>query len=404
MTRRWIFSLCVTACGPAGDAELPGPTGPHAIARLTVRWVDDARPEPITDDPNDRREVTVHLWYPAAATEQPPAAYVPDLAVLRSVLDARTIEAYEHTHLHAVDAVAPADAPVSFPLVVLSHGDDMLSAQYGFLAEELVSHGYAVAAIDHPYDARAVALSDGRVVAFADDLWPELPPPDPSGKPDPDSEHARWYRARVDARAADVRFLLDRLAALDLAEAGGSIAARLDLDRVGYVGHSVGGVAAGELCRTDARLRACVNLDGDSGLGPFYLDPGDDDGIAFAQPYMMLTKPFAVPDAQLAAWGLTRETWSKNLQAERDRFFGSVAGGSYRVELDGASHSSFSDDPFVFAALAGDPTGAHLRRLQLIRRCALELFGMALRGEPAPLLAGDADEPGLAIARWPAHG
>jgi predicted dienelactone hydrolase len=46
-------------------AELPSPTGPFAIGRTTFYWVDSARAETLTADPNDKRELMVTLWYPA---------------------------------------------------------------------------------------------------------------------------------------------------------------------------------------------------------------------------------------------------------------------------------------------------------------------------------------------------
>ena len=46
-------------------AEIPPPTGPFIVGRTSFYWKDPARPETLTDDPNDRRELMVTLWYPA---------------------------------------------------------------------------------------------------------------------------------------------------------------------------------------------------------------------------------------------------------------------------------------------------------------------------------------------------
>jgi hypothetical protein len=65
-------------------------------------------------------------------------------------------------------------------------------------SEGLASHGYIVAAVDHPYDDIAVRLSDGRVVKQAKE---------PAGG----EELLRYQRERVRVRMDDVRFVLDQI-------------------------------------------------------------------------------------------------------------------------------------------------------------------------------------------------
>ena len=356
----------------------------------------------MTDAADDQRELTVHLWYPTPATAEAgadAAPYVPDLADLGRVLEGRAREAFGLVRTHARPGAAPAPEPARFPLLILSPGNDMLASQYSFLVEELVSHGYVVAALDHPYDARAVLLSDGTAVAHAASRWPAPPPPDASGRPLPDSPHARFYQERVGVRADDARLVLQRLAEGAVTAGGLDLGNRVDLARVGFLGHSVGGVAAGEVCRREPRIKACVNLDGESPGGPYYLAP---DGTTFTQPYLMLTKPIAIPDDQLARWGLDRQTWQARLSERTEQFFGSLRGGSHRVVLDGASHSSFSDDPFVFATLSGDAGAAgHLARMGLIRQLLRAFFGHHLQGEPAATLDATFHQPSVTAETWP---
>jgi hypothetical protein len=365
---------------------LPAPTGDLAIGEQHFHWIDTERDEVLTSTEGDAREVTVHLWYPASSDAGDVAPYVPELDDLKPALDGDTKRVWKHVLPHAVlDAAALEGAP--FPLVLFSPGNDMIGAQYTFLIEELVSHGYAVAAIDHPYDARAVLLANGEAVAHMEEAWPPLPPPADDGAPDPDSDYAHFYRERVEVRSADASFVLDTLAADD--------PIGLDFERIGFVGHSVGGVAAGQFCTDDERADGCVNLDGDSGSGPFYLQ----DGVAFDEPYLMLTKPFELTDDQLADWGLTRAEWEALLQAQRDEFFGAVTGGSWRVVLDGATHQSFTDEPYVFAALEGDATAAAEEKMRIVRAYVLAFFDATLRDEPTTLF--DEPEDGVSIEAWP---
>ena len=50
--------------------RFPRPSGPYAVGTVTYHWVDAARPEIFTADPNDHRELMVQVWYPAQPTNR----------------------------------------------------------------------------------------------------------------------------------------------------------------------------------------------------------------------------------------------------------------------------------------------------------------------------------------------
>jgi predicted dienelactone hydrolase len=85
---RWINQLAIGlgVLGLAASTALPimlpvfrfpHPTGPYQIGTLTYHWVDAARPEVFTADPNARRELMVQVWYPAKADPSSPRALHP---------------------------------------------------------------------------------------------------------------------------------------------------------------------------------------------------------------------------------------------------------------------------------------------------------------------------------------
>ncbi|MFQ5650872.1 MAG: hypothetical protein ACE5IY_13100, partial [bacterium] len=45
--------------------EMPDPGGPYQIGMKMFRFVDESRPETFSPHPDDFREVTVQVWYPA---------------------------------------------------------------------------------------------------------------------------------------------------------------------------------------------------------------------------------------------------------------------------------------------------------------------------------------------------
>lgn len=382
-----MFAACTAS------VELIPPTGAYDIGEVVTSWEDPTRDEALGAGP---RNVTVQVWYPAdPAADAEHAPYVPALEKLRPALDRREERLLSHVDVHAVLDAPPVSEPEAMPVVVLSHGDDRLGAEYSTLTEELVSHGYVVVVVDHPYDARAALDAAGEAVEYAEGAWPPLPPVPDDGVPSPDSPWAEFYRERADVRVADARFALDQLGTSGVGPLDPS---RFDLTRVAFVGHSVGGVAAGTFCREEPRALACVNLDGEGPAGPVFLT---ESGEAFSQPYLMMTKPFTPTDEEIAGWGMTRNEWEANRDAWLDGLFGAVGGGSWRIELDGATHESFSDEPSVLAALLGDDPTVSEAHVALIRAYVLAFVDRFLGGPPSTIL----DEPPLAgatIRVWPA--
>src|SRR6185437_2712649 len=47
---------------------LPKPSGPHRVGSVIFRWTDDTRPETLTANPSDHRQVIAQAWYPTDAT------------------------------------------------------------------------------------------------------------------------------------------------------------------------------------------------------------------------------------------------------------------------------------------------------------------------------------------------
>jgi hypothetical protein len=69
-----IPALVVVVALPAvvPTYAFPPPAGPYAIGTLTYHWVDAARPEILTADPADTRELMAQVWYPAEPTPDAP--------------------------------------------------------------------------------------------------------------------------------------------------------------------------------------------------------------------------------------------------------------------------------------------------------------------------------------------
>ena len=72
-------------------------------------------------------------------------------------------DALSTVRTNAVSDAPPAGRSRSLPFVVLSPGFIHPRSVLTALAEDLASHGYVVAGIDHTYESFATAFPDGRV-------------------------------------------------------------------------------------------------------------------------------------------------------------------------------------------------------------------------------------------------
>ena len=378
----------------SGAVEVLAPTGSYAVGRMTLRWVDEAREESITPEPADRRRLVVHVWYPATGDAAGLAEYVPDLTAVRRVIHGPEADAWSRVKPHATSDAQVAASKERFPVVLFSPGNQMLSGLYSYLLEEIASHGYVVIGIDHPFDVRAVLVERDSVVPFADRAWPRIEMPI-GPVPDPKSPYATFYRERVAVRVADARFV-----AAQLARPGalGALSGQANTARLAFLGHSIGGVAAGEACRSDSRFGACINLDGATTDGPFYLD---GEVQHFAGTFVMLTKPFRPSDERLAAWKISREEWGRRRSENDRKYFEVPAGGAYRVTIDGATHETFSDDPIVIAALRKGDATSERRLAATVRQLTLAVLEATLGdGSMERLSQIQREQPGIVIDRW----
>ena len=148
---------------------LPEPTGPYAVGRTSFRWVDEDRPEVLSERSDDNREIAVLVWFPAQSTQcSESAPYLNDPDVLTVALSEDEASFLSSVQTHSIDdAVLLAPEPTGIPVVLFSPGNGTFPALYTTHAEDLASHGYLVVVVDHPYDSIATRLSDGRIVEQA---------------------------------------------------------------------------------------------------------------------------------------------------------------------------------------------------------------------------------------------
>lgn len=314
--------------------ELPKPTGKFIIGRKFFYWTDENRLETITDEPNDKRKVFVQLWYPAKKIGKTTAEYFPNLLEARG--GDKDSEFLREIKTHAFQDAEPKKS--KFPVIIFSPGLGSNTFSYTSIIENLVSHGYIVAAISHPYDTENFKFADGEIIRNAKEKWNK-----PVSKDWTQEQRKQFFDDRRFDWAKDISFVINQLEKLDK-----PFKEIFDWKNLGHFGHSFGGQASSIACASDSRLKACANLDG-MAQGNAALP--NEKGEMMKQPFMFFTKAEEASDAELKMMDLSRETYrmreSKRLTERWKPSFkkqmAEIESGSYLLTYQGVRHSSYSD-------------------------------------------------------------
>ena len=324
----------------------------------------------------------VWLWYPAAPhPDAKPGAYLPGKwgEVLERDRGRYLWQHLDSVETHSVDDALLSPAQPSYPVLIFSTGYGRVPTDYTVLAEDLTNHGYVVAAIAHTYSAPVVVFPDGRLVRrAAEAAIPETSPA--AGRIASDRLVMLW--------AADAIFVINQLERLNAAPAG-RFSGRLDLTRLGLLGHSLGGATAAEVCSRDTRCQAGVDIDG-------WLF-GDVVRVGISSPFMFILSEPSVPPRIASAVLRQSVRESAQAQVEAGREIDSAyrhSSAGYEITLAGTRHFNFSDSALLFSpimratGMLGPIDGR--RGLEITCDYVRAFFDQYLNHQNSPLLTGPA--------------
>ncbi len=339
------------------SVALPATTGPFLVGTSSIFVVDADRDDAYTPE-SDQRELNVKIWYPADEEGLGTVSYlhpvVTDLfSVTQDYLPPEEMAAIISTLGTQTTSGAPITSVVSqLPIVFWSHGLAGVNSLYTTFAAELASQGFLVVGIDHTYGAFATVFPDGTIKSIRTGVSaPEFP-------------------TIVRIWAEDMVSVLDELTLLNANDPAGLLTGRLDLSRVGAIGHSTGGSAAAEVHTFDDRFTAAVSLD-----GPQVGEAAE--GVGVNDPLLLF---FA-----------SASEFVQSAVADR------LTGPGLSLTVQGTTHYSFTDLPLLLElgdvpidvrAASTRPPGAidAFRNLTVINDWSLAFFDRYLRGGAAPVL------------------
>ncbi len=249
--------------------KIPKPTGPYNIGTVTYELTDTLRPEIYGDHPGEPRKIKIQVWYPAdnvdggkltkwmsdgkKATSGIPNMYGLPLSIL------------DYTAL--IDSNSYSSVPISqteknYPVVVISHGWTGFMNLHTDIAEMLASYGYIAISINHTYGAVVSVFDDGEVIYADFDALPDRETVD---------NFDTYSHALVNTFALDDQLVLDYLE--NYPSATGVLENRIDMNRIGLLGHSTGGGGVVQTALVDARVKAVFGLDA-------WVEPIDDSLVS----------------------------------------------------------------------------------------------------------------------------
>ncbi|PQE33693.1 PAF acetylhydrolase family protein [Rutstroemia sp. NJR-2017a WRK4] len=324
------------------------------------------------NDPSTSRTMMLSLFYPTTSHNTTFAPVFPPttasyLAQAYSLPLETITSLTSRSHLNS-PILHPTQPP--FPTLLFSPGYGTSRLLYTCTAEELASLGYLVLTIDHPHDVSLIEYLNGTVT---------LTPP-------VDFENYTAPIPYVNARVKDLQFVLDSLSHRSFISqipgiSPSTYSSPFQTQRIGALGHSLGGAVAFSAMRADSRFAYGANLDGAvigdvvaSGLSSPFLIVGSESSNRSTDPTW----------ADL--WKHSTRTWKRE------------------VEVKGTMHDSFTDllvwtDVLGLKedseGVVGTITGG--RMLDLERELLGCFFGKWLKGERGRGLDGES-------GRWPEVG
>ena len=265
-------------------------------------------------------------------------------------------------------------APQTCPLILFSHGATGIKTSNESLYRELASHGYVVCSIDHTGQCLYTTDQNGHTTWIDREFLRELNAED--AEADKQQSYA-YYRKWMDVRVGDINFVLDRILDEAAKDGTGTVYRLVDQNRIGVMGHSLGGSAALGIGRARADVGAVIALE-----SPFLCDIEGVEGSAFA--WNGAAYPVPVLNVYSdSAWSHLDE-WPQ--YAENAALLSSGQPTAFNVHIGGAGHFSLTDlalaSPFFTNVLNGQRTTADAHDcLGTINKRCLAFFDRYLKGQ-----------------------
>ena len=335
-----LVAIAVTPALIFPQYQSPEVTGIHPVATALFTYTYENQVETFADT-GEMRKVNVEFWYPADST-----------------------------------------AGESFPLVVFSHGAMGMKTSNTSTFQELASNGYVVCSIDHPYLAIFTRGSDGRMIIQAPTFRQEFL--DVNNNKYDEATDLQLEHKWMAVETGDIHFVLDTILAQTGAPGSDPLFRLIDPERIGLMGHSLGGESSAQVARERDDIDAVVNLDAD--LGGEYLD-------YFNGRYVLNDTVYPAPILTILSDELARriDAIPNATEVVAVKRVAATAPQAYEIHFTGTNHLSFTDLPLRSPLLTSLLNGSvhsvagsdadPLASIEKLNATVLEFFNVYLKGD-----------------------
>ncbi len=249
-----------------------------------------------------------------------------------------------------VEIYYPENADGTYPLIIFSHGAFGTKSSNKSLCRELASHGYVVASIDHTYQCLYTKDENGRAVWMDRGYMKEILAEDAHADR---RQSYEYYRKWMAVRTGDINFVLDYMLKEAQARDAQAVYKLVDGNRIGVMGHSLGGSAALGIGRMRDDVGAAAALE-----SPFMCDIKGVEGGEF----VFEEEAYPIPVLNVysdSSWSHLGE-WPQ--YKENHRLLSDGNKTAVNVHFKGAGHLALTDlalaSPFLTQWIDGQKLSA----------------------------------------------
>lgn len=329
-----IFSCALSVAIIFPQYEQLKTTGSYEISTAKYTWIDNDRTEEFSEA-GGNRALTVEFWYP-----------------------------------QNIDSTCP--------LVVFSHGAFGFSGSNYSTFAELASNGYVVASIGHTYQAFYTVDTDGKLTTVDPDFINKAVEINAVNDTKHEEEIYNITKEWMMLRTDDENFVIDTILSECESKTADKLFSLINTEKIGLIGHSLGGAASAQTGRERDDIDAVIVLDGTM-LG---------EEVAFENNTVILNDtPYPIP--LLNVYAEDHYTNSMELVgASYDNFYASAnAVCSYETVFQNSGHLNFTDLPRfspTIAKILGVGTVDPMYCINTMNEVVLEFFNGYLKDAGNP--------------------
>lgn len=328
----FTFALSISILFP--QYEQLKTTGGYEVVTTKYTWTDTGRLEEFSQL-GENRALTVEFWYPKNADKK-------------------------------------------YPLVVFSHGAFGFSRSNYSTFAQLASNGYVVASIGHTYHAFYTLDTSGKLITADAGFINKASEINTVHDTQHEEEIYHITSGWMKLCTSDENFVIDTILEQSINSNADAIFSMIDTEKIGLMGHSLGGASSAQIGRERDDIDAVIVLDGTM-LG---------EEVAFENNAVVLNnKPYPIP--LLNVYAEDHYTNSKESVGDAYNNFYATrnAVNAYETVFKNSGHLNFTDLPLFSPTLAqilGIGTIDERYCIETTNRVVLEFFGSYLKDKGLP--------------------